>query len=199
MEPFATGWLGVDLKTTPTGDLAFPDFIGAIKRIVYSPSNRSPSAVLGATPTNGPAPLAVLFDAAGSTDPNGDPLTYDWDFGDGTQHGSQRNPLQTYTQAGVYTARITVSDGRGLSDTKTITIAVSTHPPMASITSPPNGSLYRDGQTNSAAGHGLGSGRRHTAGVGFPVDRPSPPRQSHPPAEHVHGRGRAELHRPRGP
>jgi hypothetical protein len=100
--PFATGWLGVDLKTTPTGDLAFPDFIGAIKRIVYSPSNCSPSSVLGATPTSGPAPLAVQFDAAGSTDPNGDPLTYDWDFGDGTQHGSQPNPLHTYTQPGVY-------------------------------------------------------------------------------------------------
>ena len=147
VEAFATDWVGVDLAATPNGDLAFPDFQGAIKRVVYTPSNRSPSAVLNATPTRGPAPLPVQFDAAGSSDPNGDPLSYDWDFGDGTPHSSVRNPAHTYTQRGVYSARLTVSDGRGLSDTETVSIAVGLDPPTASITSPANGSLYRDGQT----------------------------------------------------
>lgn len=147
VEPFATDWVGVDLGATPTGDLAFPDFQGAIKRVVYSPSNLSPSAVPSATPTSGPAPLQVQFDAAGSSDPNGDPLSYDWDFGDGTAHSSARNPAHTYTSRGVYTARLTVSDGRGLSDLETVTIAVGLDPPTASITTPANGSLYRDGQT----------------------------------------------------
>jgi glucose/arabinose dehydrogenase len=152
VQPFATDWVGVDLGATPNGDLAFPDFEGAIKRVVYTPSNRSPSAVLRATPSRGPAPLQVQFDAAGSSDPNGDPLSYDWDFGDGTPHGSARNPVHTYTQRGVYSARLTVNDGRGLSDTETVSIAVGLDPPVASITSPANGSLYRDGQTINLRG-----------------------------------------------
>ena len=147
VEPFATGWLGVDLKAAPNGDLAFPDFMGSIKRIVYTPGNGSPNAVLGATPTSGRAPLAVRFDAAGSSDPNGDALSYDWDFGDGTPHSSAPSPSHTYVQGGVHTARLTVSDGRGLNDTKTTTISVNSDFPTANIASPADESLYRDGQT----------------------------------------------------
>jgi glucose/arabinose dehydrogenase len=143
---FASGWFGVDLQSTPTGDLAYPDFEGTIKRIVYTPGNASPSAVLGATPTSGLTPLRVQFQASGSTDPDGDALSYEWDFGDGT-HSTARDPEHTYTERGTYTARLTVSDGRGLSDTETVTIAVSSHPPTASIVAPADESLYRGGQT----------------------------------------------------
>jgi glucose/arabinose dehydrogenase/PKD repeat protein len=145
--PFASGWLGVDLQATPGGDLAYPDFDGAIKEIEYTPGNASPTAVLRASPSSGRAPLAVQFDATGSSDPDGDTLSYDWNFGDGTAHSSEQRPLHTYTAGGVYTARLTVSDGRGRSDTKTTTIAVNAFPPTAEIQSPAEGSLYRDGQT----------------------------------------------------
>jgi hypothetical protein len=102
--------------------------------------------VLGATPTSGLTPLRVQFQASGSTDPDDDALSYEWDFGDGA-HSSAADPEHTYTERGTYTARLTVSDGRGLSDTETVTIAVSSHPPTASIVAPADGSLYRGGQT----------------------------------------------------
>ena len=41
--------------------------------------------------------------SSGSTDPNNDPLTYDWDFGDGTAHGSLANPAHPYSVGGTYT------------------------------------------------------------------------------------------------
>ena len=43
-----------------------------------------PRAVIGASPLAGHPPLAVNFDATGSSDPDGDTLTYVWTFGDGS-------------------------------------------------------------------------------------------------------------------
>ena len=46
---------------------------------------------------------AVAFSATG-TDPDGDTLTYSWDFGDSGTSTSQ-NPSHPYTSAGTFTAR----------------------------------------------------------------------------------------------
>ena len=86
-------------------------------------SNTAPVAAASATPTSGTAPLTVQFDATGSTDADGDALTYVWDFGDGgTASGAQ--PSHVYTTAGTYTATVTVSDGNGGTDTESLTITV---------------------------------------------------------------------------
>jgi PKD repeat protein len=47
------------------------------------PGNARPVARLSVMPADGPAPLAVRFDASRSTDPDGDDLAFTWDFGDG--------------------------------------------------------------------------------------------------------------------
>ena len=143
---FATNWIGVELKEMANGDLAYADGGSSIKRIVYTPGNGSPSADATATPTSGPAPLPVQFSSSGSSDPDGDSLTYDWDFGDGTPHSSLANPSHAYGQNGTYIARLTVSDGRGLSTSDTVTIAVGNEAPVARIDAPLDGSLYRGGQ-----------------------------------------------------
>jgi hypothetical protein len=52
----------------------------------------------------------ILFDGAGSSDPNGDPLTFAWDFGDGTT-GTGVNPIKTYLQSGIFHVCLTVNNG----------------------------------------------------------------------------------------
>jgi glucose/arabinose dehydrogenase len=159
VDDFASDWTGVDLEPDPGGDLAYASFgdgspgSGSIRRVVYSPGNASPVAVASAAPTSGRGPLDVSFTGSSSTDADGDSLTYDWDFGDGSTHSSQANPVHRYATNGAFTARLTVSDGRGLSDTGTVDISVGL-PPVASIDAPADGSRYRDGETVQLQGSG---------------------------------------------
>jgi len=66
--------------------------------------------VADANPDYGPPPLAVTFSAEAECS-GGEPK-YDWDFGDGTPHGTEANPSHTYAKAGDFTATVSVT-GRG--------------------------------------------------------------------------------------
>ncbi|MDP8212956.1 MAG: PKD domain-containing protein [Candidatus Zapsychrus exili] len=57
------------------------------------------------------------FDASASTDPDGDKLTYTWDFGDGTtEDGAITKHI--YSKSGSYNVSVTVDDGAGTSCSK---------------------------------------------------------------------------------
>ena len=75
----------VDVQISPAGELFYADFDGGtIRRIQFASANQPPVAVATANPTSGAAPLTVNFDGSGSSDPDGDPITYAWDLdGDG--------------------------------------------------------------------------------------------------------------------
>ncbi|WP_075341630.1 glycoside hydrolase family 48 protein [Tenacibaculum agarivorans] len=93
----------------------------------------TPTASFTATPKTGIAPLEVQFDASASSDPNGDNLTYSWDFGNGTT-STLVNPKATYTAVGDYVVTLTVSDGTNTSSPVTETIQVTDGSPIASFT-----------------------------------------------------------------
>lgn len=77
-----------------------------------TPPNRAPIANAGPD-QNAIVNQTVNFDGSGSNDPDGDPLTYKWDFGDGTGTGWQNasNASHSYKSPGNYTVTLTVSDG----------------------------------------------------------------------------------------
>src|SRR5215203_579584 len=160
VENFATNWpSGVDLELMPNGDLAYVSIglqsqaSGVVSRLTYADGNLPPTPVASATPQEGPAPLTVQFKGSDSSDPEGDPLTYDWNFGDGSPHGSEPDPVHTYTDAGSYTARLTVDDGYGRYPNTTVSIQVGDNaPPTAQITTPLDGATYRDGEVVELAG-----------------------------------------------
>ncbi|MCB1917045.1 MAG: PKD domain-containing protein [Rhodocyclaceae bacterium] len=89
--------------------------------------NRAPVASATADVTSGRAPLTVNFSAGATTDPDGDPLTYGWDFGDGST-ASGPSAAHTYVDAGTFQAVLTVSDGL-LSDTAALEIRVRKRQP----------------------------------------------------------------------
>ncbi len=89
------------------------DDVGAseLRRIGYYPDNLPPSAVVTASPQHGPAPLSVQFDAAGSSDPEGFALSYEWNFGDYTPPSRLADPVHVYpsediTQQGTIIGRV---------------------------------------------------------------------------------------------
>jgi glucose/arabinose dehydrogenase/PKD repeat protein len=128
---------------------------GQIRRISNNEasSNEDPVADIKASPTFGELPLTVSFDGRGSEDPDGDSLTYKWDFGDGTSSTRSRFD-KTYTQKREYRVTLTVSDGRGGSDTDSVTIDAGNTRPTAEITSPSSSMEYFVGQTITLTGVG---------------------------------------------
>jgi hypothetical protein len=77
--------------------------------------NHPPTARVAARALSGEVPFAPGLDGSGSTDPDGDLLSYSWDLnGDrvfGDSHASR--PGHTYRHPGLLKVRLEVSDGRG--------------------------------------------------------------------------------------
>lgn len=65
-----------------------------------------------------------------SSDPDGDSLTYEWNFGDNSAVSHEKSPTHVYAEVSAsYTVKLTVSDGK-LTDSKTVTVPVIYTPPV---------------------------------------------------------------------
>ena len=127
---------------------------GQVRRIRFTgATNRNPAAAATANPTSGEAPLTVVFDASASTDPDGDPLTFSWNFGDGAS-ASGGSVSHTYNTAGTFNAVVTVSDGRGGTGSATLRIDAGNTAPVPVINTPTDAQLFRVGETITLNGAG---------------------------------------------
>jgi subtilisin family serine protease/chitodextrinase len=96
------------------------------------PTNNPPIAEANG-PYSGAVDTPVLFSSSGSNDPDGDDITYLWDFGDG-QTSTEANPSHTYASANTYTVTLTVTDPSDAQDTDTTSATItvgSNQPPVA--------------------------------------------------------------------
>jgi len=143
-----------DIVAGPDGALYYTVYgANQVRRVTATSSNQSPVAAASGTPTSGVPPLTVQFSSAGSSDPDGDALTYSWNFGDGTATSASPNPSHQYASSGSYVATLTVSDGKASPGPDTATVAIGVgRPPVITITAPVDGSSFRGGDTIALAG-----------------------------------------------
>jgi PKD repeat protein len=74
---------------------------------------------------------AIHFDGSASYDPNGKPVTFAWDFGDGST-STAASPTHVYADDGAYTVTLVVTDPSGRSSTGTTVAAVANAAPVVS-------------------------------------------------------------------
>ncbi len=117
-------------------------------RISYAEGNKSPQARFTATPvSSSAAPLEVTFDASTSSDPEGDTITYEWDFdGNGTFDATGVTATYTYTELGTYPARLRVTDASGKFSLTSRDISVGNQAPTVTVEYPGNGGFLDWGQ-----------------------------------------------------
>lgn len=118
--------IGVASITLTAANSAGTDFVVLQLTISRPVGETNHAPAFTSAPSATPDPVIVggtVTFSASATDPEGDALTYAWDFGDGTNAvGSQAQ--HAFMSPGVYTAQATVSDGT-LSQTWPMMLAVS--------------------------------------------------------------------------
>lgn len=99
-----------------------PSGTGRATALIQARNNR-PTASFTLWPTDPFQGESVAFDASASSDPNGDPLTYSWDFGDGGVAVGQF-AQHAYSEPGQYLVILTVADPAGGEDRATRLVKV---------------------------------------------------------------------------
>lgn len=133
----------VELVEQPgTRDLVYCSLGGGVFRLRYTGAELPPEAVLGATPAYGPGDLEVELSALASSDPEGQPLSYAWDLGDGTT-STAASLTKTYTGTASYLVRLTVTDSEGLASSAEARITPNNTPPrILRVLGPNDGDEY---------------------------------------------------------
>ncbi len=174
---YALGWMrkfNYNLNNNPDSVVDFGSGLGSVVFIEYNPKdqwlyyakypseihriryngaiNNPPTAVAVQNLIFGASPLTVQFTGSNSTDPENQPLTYQWSFGDGG-NSSQADPSHTYVAPSslpvTYKVYLTVTDAGGLTSKDSLSVFVNNTPPQVAITSFSDGDLYSMSQNTT--------------------------------------------------
>src|SRR2546426_403829 len=116
----------------------------------YWDSGQPPIASFTATPNPAIVSSPVAFDASGSSDPDGNIVSYAWNFGDSTG-ASGVSVAHTYLTFGTFNATLTVTDNESFMATAYRHIVVRA-PPIASFTATPSPAVVGASVTFDASG-----------------------------------------------
>ncbi|MFF0088120.1 carbohydrate-binding protein [Streptomyces canus] len=148
-----TGTQVMDMAFGPDGALYVLDYgvswfggdeNSALYRIENATDGHSPVAQAAADRTSGQAPLRVRFSSQGTSDQDGDALTYSWNFGDGAT-STAANPTHTYKKNGTYSATLTAKDASGRTGSASVQIVVGNTAPKVTLELPQDGGLFSFG------------------------------------------------------
>ena len=116
-------------KMTIRSTLKLLSLVGAVALLAGCFGTTAPIAILTGPVVSGAAPLEVLFDLSQSFHPNGDPISFTLDFGDGSdpETGTDFGIIlrHTYASSGTYLAELVVSDAHGNSSSDGLVITAS--------------------------------------------------------------------------
>jgi len=155
---------------TPVGEDVMPPFYGVIAGItptdpatdgidndgdglydgddpdISGGGGNSPPVIVSGGPYYGAVNEVIQFDASGTTDPDGDTMTYVWTFGDGTPpdfFSTDPTTTHAYDAEGTYTGKLLVNDGENIPVWEDFMVYVGTvvvnDPPTADAGGPYSG------------------------------------------------------------
>jgi cytochrome c len=181
----------IDLKFGPEGDLYVLDYGSTwfaksadsqLVRIEYNGGNRTPTVTVSADRTGGIAPFKVAFSSAGTADPDGDPLTYEWTI-ESAAGGEPRvvkgaSPTVSFDRNGIYAATLTVTDPAGARATASLDIIAGNTPPVVALdVKAANRTFFKPGeaiaysvQVTDREDGTLAAGRIPAESVAFSID-----------------------------
>lgn len=94
--------------------------------VVTQETNEPPDADFSFSPSRPTTDDTVQFTDR-SSDPDGEVVDWEWDFGDGSTN-TRQNPSHLYSRAGTYTVELTVTDDDGATDSVSKSITVEEPP-----------------------------------------------------------------------
>jgi len=105
-----------------------------------APQPQPPYAAFSFTPSFPEVGEIVTFNASPSYDPDGNIVSYSWNFGDGTPIVVESDPIATHSYAalGDYEVTLTVTDNDGLTGTAADIVHVCLPPVASFVFSPPD-------------------------------------------------------------
>lgn len=133
-EMFAVVW---DSRYSRTGE-------ARLVRVVWNPgSGLATNAVIRASTTSGPVPLAVEFDGTAS---QGNVNEWQWDVdGDGVVDARGPSVQYVYDSIGTYRPTLHVRSVAGATATSSVTIVAGHSPPVIRSITPTNGQVFDEG------------------------------------------------------
>jgi hypothetical protein len=135
----------IDLKTRTS----------QVRRFRAKSAGSSPPIVKASvSPLRGDTPLNVTVSASQSVDPDGQDLSFTWDFGDG-KTGSFADGSHQYVSPGVYNAVVSVTEKTSpfSKSSQSFVVRVGVPAPLAVIDAPTPGTLYEVGVPIQFSGH----------------------------------------------